>query len=132
MQRPTKAQCEEVDGGWKLEDEQLKVFWACFPLPTTSLGSDKVQTGTHGNLKPGGERDEAVEAKDNGMKGDDSHTRKHFIKALRTSIDDQGKVDAKRRRCRQAELDPRNSGEDHIKHNRDIKVEVLKQDLQGH
>ena len=138
-QRPTKAQCEgpnassstEVEGGWELEYEQLKAFWACFPLLATPLVSDKVQTGTHGNLMPEGDRAEAADAKDTGMKDDDSHTRKHFIKAVRNSIDEQVKVDAKRRRCHQAEFDPRNSMEDHIKPNREIKVEVLKHDLQG-
>ena len=55
---------------------------------------------------PEGERAEAAEAKDNGMKDNDSHTRKHFVKPLRNSIDEQVKADAKRRGCHNAELDP--------------------------
>ena len=120
-QRPTKAQCEEVEGGWKLEDEQLKAYWACFPLPTTAMSSDK--TGADSAL--------AAEATSNGMQGETSHTRKQLLKALNTSINEQGKVDAKRRKCHQAAFDPNNSGEDHIKPNWDIKVEALNQDLQG-
>ena len=114
-----------------MEDEQLKAYRACYPLLTTPLELDEVRTGTHGNHMPGDGRAVAAEAKDSGMGVDESHARKHFIKVLRTSIDEQGKVDAKRRRCRKAELDPRNAGEDHIKPNRDIKVEALNQDLQG-
>ena len=64
------------------------------------------------------------------MKGGASHTRKQLLKALQISIEEQEKVDAKRRGCHQAELDPRSSGEDLIKANREIKVEALKQDLQ--
>ena len=67
------------------------------------------------------------------MGKDEGNFRKHLLKVLRTSIEVQGKADAKRRKCLQAEFDPRNSreGEDHIKPNRGSKVEVLNRDLQG-
>ena len=111
--------------------EQLKAYWACFPLPTNPLESDKAKAGKHENHKQGDGRTVADEAKDSGTGEDESNTRKHLLKVLRTSIEVQGKADAKRRKCRQAEFDPKNSGEDQIKPNRDIKVEALNRDLQG-
>ena len=108
-QRPTKAQCEGP----------------------TAISSTDVQTGTFENLKQIGERTEAHEGKHAGTKGDASQTRKNFIKALRASISGKAEVDAKRRRCHQAELDLKNSGEDHPKLNRGCEVDANKYDLQS-
>ena len=100
------------------------------PTPYYRSGVRQNANGNPGNTKPRFVRVETAKATDNGMEGGASHTRKQLLKALKTSIDEQEKVDAKRRRCHQAELDPRNSGEDLIKPNREITVEALKQDLQ--
>ena len=65
------------------------------------------------------------------MGKDESNTRKHLLKVLRTSIEVQGKADAKRTKCLRAEPDPKIPGEDHIKPNGDTKVEASNRDLQG-
>ena len=93
--RSNKAHCED-EGGWKLEDEQLKAYWACFPLLATPMVTERLQTGTHENQMQMEKRAEA------------SGSRKNLIKALRSSINEKVEVDAKRRKCRQAKLEPSN------------------------
>ena len=130
-QRPTNARCE---GGERMAEVQLKVCWACYPLHATPMEPDKAKTGTHPNHMQGDGRPVASEAKDSEMGKDESNTRKHLLKVLRTSIEVQGKADAKRRKCLQAMPDLKNSreGGNHMKSNRDNKVEASKGDLQGY
>ena len=56
-------------------------------------------------------------------------SRKNLIKALRSSINEKFVVDAKRRKCHQAKLEPPNSGKDQSVLNRDRTVELTEGDL---
>ena len=94
-QRPTKAQCERED---RMAEVQLEAYWACFPLQDTPIAPMMMQTGTHENQRQVEKQAEATGSK------------KDFIKALRSSISEKVDVDAKRRKCHQAELDPMNPG----------------------
>ena len=114
VQRPTKAQCERED---RMAEVQLKAYWACFPLPDTPNVTERMPTGTHEHQRQVGKQAEAT------------GSRKDFNKALRTSIAEKVEVDAKRRKCHQAELDPTNSGKDQSVLNRDRKVELTEDDL---
>ena len=71
-------------------------------------------------------------AKDAGTVNDESNTRTHLIKTLRSSIEAQGQADSKRRKCLEAGMGLENSreGEDQKVLNRDLKVEGAKDDLQ--
>ena len=80
--RSKNAQCEE-EGGWKLEDEQLKAYWECYPLPATSFVTEKLKTGTQESQMQMEKRAEAA------------GSRKNLIKALRSSINEKFEVDAK-------------------------------------
>ena len=75
---------------------------------------------------------EAEEAKEAGIEIDESNTRKHLPKTLRSSIEAQGQADAKRRKCRKAKQSPTNSreGEDQKVLNWDHTVENVEDDLQ--
>ena len=58
-----------------------------------------------------------------------SGSRKNLIKALRSSINEKVEVDAKRRKCHQAKLEPMNSGKDQGGLNRDRNVGLTVGDL---
>ena len=95
-----------------MAEVQLRAYWACFPLLGTPNLTERMQTGTHEKLRQVGKQPEAT------------GSRKDFIKALKTSISGKVEVDAKRRMCHQAELDPTNSRKDQSVFNRDRKVEL--------
>ena len=74
----------EVEGSWKLEDEQLKACWACRPLPTTAHATERVSgkkaIEVNGkDRKKKGDQTEEDDGRLNGTKGDANQTRKNFV-----------------------------------------------------
>ena len=64
-------------------------------------------------------------------KGCASQTRRNFVKAMRSSINEQAEMAAERRRIQPTIFDPLNSGRVHKTLNRGCEVEVKKFDLHG-
>ena len=93
---------------------KLKAFWTCYPLHPSPVRPENCKAGVS----------ETGRAKDDGVVKNESNTRKHLLRTLRSSIEAQGQTDATRRKCPKAELRPENSreGEDQKALNRDLKV----------
>lgn len=117
-QRPNKAKCEREE---RMAEVQLKAYWTCYPLHPNPM---RLEISKMGNPETG-------QARDAGKVKDESNTRKHLLKILRSSIEAQGQADAKGRKCPEAEPNPKNSraGEDPKILNWDCKVEGTKDDL---
>ena len=81
--KPSKAACDREE---RIAEIQLRAYWACFPLDTST--ADEECSGDAKNL-PG--RTEAAAPKDQSNKG-----RKQLLATLRSSIIEKGQAEAKK------------------------------------
>ena len=117
--RPNKAVCEREE---RLATVQLKAYWATFPL-TTSLADPE---GCEANESSTGQS----HSHDPRKRG--SNERKQLLETLRSTIEDKGQAQAKKRKTHEPAELPGNSetGKDQKDFNRGTKVEAGKNDLQ--
>jgi hypothetical protein len=87
--KPSKAACDREE---RIAEVQLKAYWACFPLDTST--ADEECSGDAKNL-PG--RTEAAAPKDQSNKG-----RKQLLATLRSSIIEKGQAEANKKESRRA------------------------------
>ena len=101
---------------------QLKAYWACFPLTPspTSLENREAKIDITGQDNTGAPRKQG------------RNERKQLLESLRSSIEEKGQAEAKKRKVNEPLKLPANSetGKDPKDLNRGSKVEVVKDDLQ--
>ena len=83
--KPSKAVCDREE---RIAEVQLKAYWACFPL-----ASSTADEGCRGDVKNLPGRSEAAAPKDQSNKG-----RKQLLATRRSNIFEKGQAEAKKRK----------------------------------
>ena len=94
--KPSKAACDREE---RIAEVQLKAYWACFPLHTSTAD---VECSSGARNLPG--RTEAAAPKDQSNKG-----RKQLLATLRSNIIEKGQAGAKQRKIEELPKLHRNS-----------------------